>query len=182
MNNQVTHILKSYLLYFIGLILLYVLAWNLVLRKTIDKYQYYTITSKKNNALEMTNADVQLMDNEAVDDRDGSGFINKDISNEYIFNNLLAYCNLVKTIDLVSAPNIHEATVDDVRILTNIIELRGEYFDLMDVVKMIESTNEYGLLTNLQFYKKSATSTTDDELYLRLTLQVFQVDTMDVKK
>jgi len=167
MNNRIYAI--------VGIILLYVLAWNFTFKKTGQKYQELKSLKNKKQLLETSFSKYSVAEN-TIESMESTYnlFFKNDYSNEYIFNKVLTYCNTLDNVQVVSAPEVHESTTENILISTNIIELKGDYFELVEVLKTIENSNQFGILTNLIFYNKTNFSTNREELYLKLSLQVFK--------
>lgn len=159
-----------------GVLILYLLSWNLVIKKTYEKCKYLKSNLIKNDTLITVDPNFKFTDEKSVNENKDKNFIKDEISPEYIFNKFLNYCNTVKNIELVSAPNVHESSIGQVAIFTNLIELKGEYYDLLKLIEMIESNNDYGFLSSIKYYRKQVSGNNTEELYVKLTLQVFKLN------
>lgn len=144
------------------------MAWFGTLRKTYTKFEEIQKDKQVLDNIETTKASFDDLEYQAML-IDTIFKKNKELNIKYISQ----ICSGFKNVQLISFPDAHSFESNGFLIKTYVIELKGDYFELLELTKTIESNPNYGFLISLSFENKMNYKLKRDELYLRLFLQKY---------
>lgn len=151
-----------------GIIFLFFLAWFGTIRHTVNKYR-----ELQSNQVALLNFDKLIENSKIIENQ--SVLVNKmfSASNELTISEISKVCSRLNHVQLMSFPDAHTFRTDDFIIKTYSVQLKGDYFELLNFIKIIETDQKYGFLISLSFENRMNNKLKQEDLYLNILLQTY---------
>ena len=172
--NSLTYKNKTFVLLGMFLLLLFV-SYNRKIKPVF--LQNKELSEMKAKLLNSSNVEVEINQlNTEVKYYDliiGNGKKDLESINQEIISIVSNYCDSSK-VRLIGLPNVHSFKESSFNVHTHVIELEGEYFELLKLANIFQNKGEGINLTSVNFFTKKDLRTRKTKLYAKLFIQNFE--------